>query len=656
MVKMAVKLSAIIVIMVLSTISANIIADPSRELKTISVIDDMSNTGAFVRHVGTLSTTKSTYKIGLPVSLDSYNDSLKKIENAIRDFFEKYNKTFNPSVWADDGNNGVTSARLLFQVEKTYSRLMSQMSAINSDFQEISKIFNDVPVNSRSPRGLANFVGDAFSWAFGLATEHQLKSAEAKMVQTKNTQVNLLMGEKHLVSVVKTQDLQIYNLEKNQRQILNHTGELILELKKLIFGDAAQNREIMKTTIFERLNHFEEKCSNSLTLLYRKLHNLGAALQATIEGFLSANFFTPDILTDILVEISKDLPAHLMLPRLTNPNSLFELYQLLEAKIEITKNSSKMIVFEVPLINEADIFHIILVTSLEMPYSPRVNATSKLELENNAIYAINSINNATFKINHRQLKSTKKFFSHFYGNFQSWRREDKSIANCILSFRMASPSKLNCKKIITAQSKISTLAHLSGERWAFSVRGKRQVNISCLHESSQFNATYIILEGFGEVQIPPECTITFGRETLTGLFSGYKKIDVPRISKIFQIAMAPANLAFSENWSSFSENITLWDVKNLTNMQKDLNNELGYQIRNTLLHNRTKNLLTKIDSLLNNPQNNTRIPWYHIEQISKKEGILLGLTILSFMLHIFTFFIIQIKVRNLLLKFVRQLT
>ena len=634
----------------------DIIADPSRKLKVISEIDDFSNTGTFIRHLGTLSTTKSTYKIGVPISLDGYKDSLQYIEKAIMDFFEKFNTTFNPSVWADDGNNGVTSARLLFQVKKTYSRLMSQMSAINLDFQEISKIFSDVPGNSRSPRGLANFVGDAFSWAFGLATEHQLKSTEAKMVQTSNTQINLLMAEKHLTSIVKSQDLEIYNLEKNQREILNHTGELILELKKLIFGNAAQNREIMRVTIFERLNHFEEKCSHSLTLLYRKLHTLGAALQSSIEGFLSANFFTPDILTDILVEISKALPAHLMLPRLTNPNALFELYQLLEAKIEITKNSSKMIVFEVPLLNEADIFHLILVTSLEMPYSPRVNATSKLELDNNAVYGINSINNSTFKLDYRQLKSTKRFFSHFYGNFQKWVQEKESVSNCILSFRMSSHSNLNCKKYINGQSKLSTIAHLSGDRWAFSVRGKRQVNISCLHESSQFNATYIILEGFGEVRIPPECTITFGNETVTGLFTGFKKIDVPRISKVFQIAMAPANLAFSENWSSFTDNITVWDVKNLMNMQKDLNNEMGYQIRDTLLHNRTKNLLTKIDSLLHNPQNDTIIPWYHIENISNKEGILLGLTILSFLLHIFTFFIIQIKVRNLLLKFVRQLT
>ena len=71
--------------------------------------------------------------------------------------------------------------------------------------------------------------------------------------------------------------------------------------------------------------------------------------------------------------------------------------------------------------------------------------------------------------------------------------------------------------------------------------------------------------------------------------------------------MGPANLAFSENWSSFSD-ITVCNVKNLINMQKDLNNEIGYQIRNTII--RTKNLLTKIDFLYNNSQNHTLIPWY----------------------------------------------
>ena len=63
--------------------------------------------------------------------------------------------------------------------------------------------------------------------------------------------------------------------------------------------------------------------------------------------------------------------------------------------------------------------------------------------------------------------------------------------------------------------------------------------------------------------------------------------------------MGPANLAFSENWSSFSD-ITVCNVKNLINMQKDLNNEIGYQIRNTII--RTKNLLTKIDFIKQSPK------------------------------------------------------
>ena len=87
-----------------------IIADPSRGLKTISTMDDISNTGIFVRHLGMLSTTKSTYKIGVPISLDGYNESLQKIEQAVMDKFIKFNATFNPSIWQDDDSNGVTSS------------------------------------------------------------------------------------------------------------------------------------------------------------------------------------------------------------------------------------------------------------------------------------------------------------------------------------------------------------------------------------------------------------------------------------------------------------------------------------------------------------------------------------------------------------------
>ena len=73
-------------------------------------MDDISNTGIFVRHLGMLSTTKSTYKIGVPISLDGYNESLQKIEQAVMDKFIKFNATFNPSIWQDDDSNGVTSS------------------------------------------------------------------------------------------------------------------------------------------------------------------------------------------------------------------------------------------------------------------------------------------------------------------------------------------------------------------------------------------------------------------------------------------------------------------------------------------------------------------------------------------------------------------
>ena len=143
---------------------------------------------------------------------------------------------------------------------------------------------------------------------------------------------------------------------------------------------------------------------------------------------------------------------------------------------------------------------------------------------------------------------------------------------------------------------------------------------------------------------------------LTGLFLGHREVDVPSITKIFQSDFPPAALAFSPIWSNLEENITHFDMKKLSDIQRDIQNQISYTIRHTQIHNQTKMLLNKIDNLLQKPMNQTFEPWYSIDPPTKKEYILISLTILSFVLHFITFFIIQSNVRNLLLKFLRQIT
>ena len=635
----------------------NIIADPSRVIKPTHVVDDIANSGTFIRNLGTISTSKSHYKIAIPLAIGMYDQSLAQIQNSIWSMIYNYNQTFNQSSWSDElDDTGVTRQRFLYEVEKSHRRLVSQFSAIKTDYLAIVDLFYDIQPNNRIPRGLFDFIGDGLNWAFGVATESELNEAESRLIQTSAGEFNLLQSQKHLASIVKIHETQISNIQKTQLEIENHTKNLIFELKKLIFGNAAQNSKIMELTIFERLGHFEADCTHSLEILYRKIHKLGNAIQLGLQGKISSNLINPEILHKIIVDVSSNLPSHLMMPNIVDPNSFFKLYELLSVNIQNSVNSSKFMIIDFPLINDYDIFQLNLVTTLELPFSPRVNSTAKIFLEDNAIYAINVKNNMSFIVSHKQLQTSKRFFSHFYANFRKWDMVDQSLVKCILAFQSGKNVHNLCKKQIISHSNSNVISHLIDDRWGFSVRGRKKISIQCIHENSLANSSELFLEGFGEIRIPKTCNINFENVTLTGIFVGYRETKIPSISKVIPFQMAPANLAFSNIWTNISTKNTLWNKTNLDQMERDLKNELSFQIRNTFLHNKTKHLIMEVENLLQKPIEKISPWWLPLDIFNLKDGIFLVFVVLSFLLHIISFFILKAQMRTFLLKFIRQLT
>ena len=642
---------------------SHLIGEPSRTAKTLATIDDFPGSGVFLRNLGTMSTSSSTYKLIIPLPFQQLEESIQKVENEIHMMIATYNKSFNRPLWPDQPewstndkfNAGTTKQRLLFETNMVYSRLIKMFESIWSEFFDIRNLFHEGNLPKRVPRGLLNFIGEGMEWLFGVVSESQLNKVKARVVQTESSEINVLQSIKNLATIVKSNDLEISNLEKSLYSLQNHTHDLIHQFKILIFGQATQKFEIFSLTLFERLYHFESQSAHTLDTLYRDINKLSQALKNAVFGHLDYNFMPPNILHQLLVDTQKFLPEHYVIPKITDDKNFFQIYKLLKVEIFNSQNETKYLAVNIPLINDNEVYQLNLATIFGVPFSPRSNVTAKINLDSNIIYAINLNNNKAFKFEYSLLKMAKQFDSHYYATFQNLTFVEQHSIQCLRAFQNGEFNSNRCTKSISSDILSSSLAHLEKDRWGFSVRGEEILEIACIQEGKRINNTKsLVLSGFGEVRIPLGCDIIFKNEQLTGIFIGSRKVDVPGISKILTINMPPASLAFSTIWSGFSENQTRWDLKNIKNIQKDLENEIGWQIRNTFLHNKTKNLLKKIKNLADYPLNTTVPFWF--EPIEKKDGFLIGLALLSLILHFFTFFMLKSMLQAKLLNFLKRLT
>ena len=634
------------------SVNMDICTEPSRKIVVKDTIDNVMQTGTYLRHLGTLSTTRSHYKIIIPFSTEKYLQGLGDVKGIIDGMLTTYNDTFQKNTWPNPMNISVTKARLWYEVENSYVRLKSAYKMVENEFISIADLFNDINPKKRLDRGLLNFVGEGLSFLFGVVSENQLNAANSRVMNAEKAEVNIIQSQKHLASVVNDQQLELANLQISQKKLQNHTAKFIQELKQLVFGQAAQTQQIFKLTIFERLKSFEQDVTQELTKIFRQIHKLETAVSLGIKGSLCPNFITPTVLSNLLLDINNHLPSHYLLPGITEPESFFKLYKILSVDVEVLTSGVKVFVIDIPIINENDIFQITLTTIFEMPFTSRINTTAKINLEHNKIYAINVNDAYGFILNPSELTHVKRFQTHYYGELNNWETANVSEIECILTFQQNQAFiNQNCSKTIISHSTNNQFYHLSGDTWGFSIRGEISILVKCLQDAQILNSTQTLtLSGFGKVNIPKDCTVIFDRYVIPGIFSGEKRINVSGISSIEISQSAPANLAFSNIWSDFP-NKTEWIIANLSKMQNELRNEIGFQIENTILHNKTTKLLKKVDDLLNLEMDSEQdFPWYNFNDVTKIDGILFAFLLLSILGNIFTFFILKSTMHKIIFK------
>ena len=651
-------MSVIVLVFAIKMTWGQIWADPSRTLKAISTVDAMASHGVFIRELGTFSTTMSEYKIIIPFSTSDYENAFKSIDLGLRNMVFQYDKYFNRTSWPEESflNNtvGVTRMRLLEAVLRVQARLNETVKVIEKDFISIQDLINNKRVTKRVQRGLFDFIGKGLNFMFGLATQDEINETNQRIVRTKKFNVNLIESTRHLATIIKTQDIEISSLQKIQVTVLNNTLNLIQGFKRLVFGAAAQTEEILKITLFDKLHDFERDTYHTLTTLSRKINKFSIAMQEAIEGKLSSFLLPPDVLHNIILDIESNLPAHLSTLELAQSHKFFEIYNLLRVDFEHLKDGRKVFGITIPIVNDYDIFKLVFISSLEIPFSARVNSTAKINIGNNKIFAINTKTKKGFEINKDKLKQARKFLNHFYTDAGHYTFEDQCKIDCILSIQAGEGGDEDCSKIITAHSNTSEIIHLERDKWYFSVKGTQKLKTVCLNENEGHNKSKLFnISGYGELIIPVECTIFWGREVVNGIFKGTREVKVPGISKILTINVPPATLALSNPWKKFSE--SHWDINSLEKMELGLKNEMSYQYKNTLLHEKTAKLLNHVQEIMSKTEMGLGNDWNYLDVINTKESFLVITILISLICNVGMYFILRARMRKTFIKFLKKM-
>ena len=183
-------------------------------------------------------------------------------------------------------------------------------------------------------------------------------------------------------------------------------------MSKLIgFSEAfsAHEQKSAVTYINQKLFNFKFQASHKINHFSQAIANLFSELQYALLGKLSSTFVRPQILRHILDETRALLPPNFSIQHFA-PNNFITYYQIISTRIINLDNNKKAIILDIPLLDQQNIYDLYLFSSIEMPFVRSINATMKINIENNKVFGINKVSNTTVSFSPDVLENFPFYF------------------------------------------------------------------------------------------------------------------------------------------------------------------------------------------------------------------------------------------------------
>lgn len=278
--------------------------------------------------------TGDKWTIVVTISTAEYDVALKGMKTLITHI----DKHVVPNLDAETRKVGINDIEI--------QRIKDLYSDFETQVQSFKKLLPPKNMNGRSKRGLINLGGKVMKVLFGTMDSADLESINKDVTALETQQDNVIHALDQQVTVIKQLDGRITDTIQTVRQITTETIDAARRMSIAITTnvDAIQKWTHAVMTLSSQFRNLEF----CLIQAQRSLDQVQESIDVTSLGRLSHVLVTPHNLTDILRDISLQLPRDITLLTLPHIDVIHVYYEL--AKVHAVAMTNGIRVFiEIPL-------------------------------------------------------------------------------------------------------------------------------------------------------------------------------------------------------------------------------------------------------------------------------------------------------------------
>ena len=608
---------------------------PSVVTQPINFINDISRSGTFFRNIGSLSEEVGSYKIITNVNFNEIKGVINILNRQAKNFLMSFEQEINK-------NQSMTQMQRIqslswSNVQETVSQILASTQQVEDHFLLILRSYEAPRLKGRVARGLADFIGLGMKYLFGVSTTRDLEKMKTDTFKSRSDMVKIVHAQKELLSVAKLQHLHIQSLESHQRTLLNATQILTEE----IYATNIQLRGLKLASahnfIEQKIDSFKLHCLSMLNRLENQLNLYFAELQAAKEGVLTPSLIDPQLLQDLLSSVRSELPDGFELPHMKPNDFQFHFYNLITTQLVTLNNGDIALMLDVPLIKTSAKYSLFHVSLFNVPLVTSINTTSRLNIQDNAVYAIHATKNTAFSLPFDLLEECHAWKKHYICPSRHLDSVNVKVAKCLREIsQKVNLTKTACSRSITTNDEVSIVRHLIGRSFGYSIRGYLNLKLFCRTIQGTSQKEHM-LNGMGEFQLPEGCELKINNVEvklpfIKTMLSGKRVLEKFSANAISEVYLSK-NLAWRD-----IQNITFrTNLTQLKNLEKSLKKEEEFQPKDSELNSKTIELINRTRTLIDSSEN--AFDWVsYFETPSSNDILLWGAIGIIIMVQVLIYF------------------
>lgn len=571
----------------------------------LNIVDKLENSGAYFKQLGEMQFKRGYYHIITPINFKILGDFLDQIKIDSRRFF---------GVYKNIQENVVPYPHFSYFIElnnmltHTSEQIFEEIKRVEAKFKSLGFAFHKQEFSEgRDKRGLLDIAGKAMKFLFGVATSEDVEKVRTNYQRNQKGLVDMLHAEQKLVTAVKLQHTQLNNVIHGQEILRNVTNTLASELENQIIKSQEYMKHNTRNYLRQRINQYHTRSLVTINAISEQINMYFAELTRAMNGKLSPLLIDPRMLEEMLKEIAKHLPRHLIIPPIDEEDELADYYSLIKPDLISMAKGKKVLVLKVPIMQEGEEYDMALTTVIRLPLVKTLTSTSKIELQNNKVYASHKQIQQGYVMSLEDLTKCDKWGKTYICETVPIYSVPLREMECFNSlYRNSTLLKPNCEVKLNLDDEISQVDHLIGNTWSYSVREEIEMWQDCRDGNRRKK---ILLQGVGRMELTGGCTFTVGEQEINTDINLKTELSKEITPMEGPLQIMEHLLAASFPWEELkAAKVGLPNVEVLQKVKDRLNRLIPLQKNETSISSKTRELLNLTSNLLMKKEEDLLIP------------------------------------------------